>query len=213
MPARRSRLPRVVDLLDHEGLIEPEPAGRRRASRSATSRASRSRSRRRATCGCRSLARGDEGFLLAHGLLDTARLRPQPSVRRRDPARRGGGRAGARRSSAFRSRSARSTVTECQMVNQFVGSPTEPPQFTRGYGLVFGHAERKAMAMALVDRALRGRELGEAAERAGAGRGVRAVPRRQRRGVGLRAAPEAARTTSTSSPSCRCCARCAWTWK
>ncbi len=35
------------------------------------------------------------------------------------------------------------------------------PQFTRGYGLVFGHGERKAMAMALCDRALRARELGE----------------------------------------------------
>jgi alpha-D-ribose 1-methylphosphonate 5-triphosphate synthase subunit PhnI len=54
-------------------------------------------------------------------------------------------------------------VTECQMVNQFKGSRTEPPQFTRGYGLVFGHAERKAMAMALVDRALRAEELGEEA--------------------------------------------------
>jgi alpha-D-ribose 1-methylphosphonate 5-triphosphate synthase subunit PhnI len=53
------------------------------------------------------------------------------------------------------------TVTECQMVNQFHGSRTEPPQFTRGYGLVFGHGERKAMAMALVDRALRAAELGE----------------------------------------------------
>jgi alpha-D-ribose 1-methylphosphonate 5-triphosphate synthase subunit PhnI len=47
------------------------------------------------------------------------------------------------------------------MVNQFKGSRTEPPQFTRGYGLVFGHGERKAMAMALVDRALRAAELGE----------------------------------------------------
>jgi alpha-D-ribose 1-methylphosphonate 5-triphosphate synthase subunit PhnI len=54
-------------------------------------------------------------------------------------------------------------VTECQMVNQFRGSASAPPQFTRGYGLVFGGAERKAMAMALVDRALRGRELGEEA--------------------------------------------------
>ena len=53
------------------------------------------------------------------------------------------------------------TVTECQMVNQFTGSRAEPPQFTRGYGLVFGHGERKAMAMALVDRALRAEELGQ----------------------------------------------------
>jgi alpha-D-ribose 1-methylphosphonate 5-triphosphate synthase subunit PhnI len=52
-------------------------------------------------------------------------------------------------------------LTECQMVNQFAGSRTEPPQFTRGYGLAFGHNERKAMGMALVDRALRAREFGE----------------------------------------------------
>ena len=54
-------------------------------------------------------------------------------------------------------------VTECQMVNQFKGSRAEPPQFTRGYGLVFGHGERKAMAMSLVDRALRAEELGQEA--------------------------------------------------
>lgn len=52
-------------------------------------------------------------------------------------------------------------VTECEMINQFKGSATEPPQFTRGYGLAFGEAERKAMAMALVDRSLRASELGE----------------------------------------------------
>ncbi|WP_227284208.1 carbon-phosphorus lyase complex subunit PhnI [Boseongicola sp. H5] len=53
------------------------------------------------------------------------------------------------------------TVTECETVNQFTGSKTEPPQFTRGYGLVFGHTERKAISMALVDRAMRWQELGE----------------------------------------------------
>jgi alpha-D-ribose 1-methylphosphonate 5-triphosphate synthase subunit PhnI len=47
------------------------------------------------------------------------------------------------------------------MVNQFKGSAKAPPQFTRGYGLVFGQAERKAMAMSLCDRALRASELGE----------------------------------------------------
>jgi alpha-D-ribose 1-methylphosphonate 5-triphosphate synthase subunit PhnI len=52
-------------------------------------------------------------------------------------------------------------LTECQMVNQFKGSKTVAPQFTRGYGLVFGFGERKAMAMALVDRAMRAGELGE----------------------------------------------------
>lgn len=52
-------------------------------------------------------------------------------------------------------------LTECETVNQFVGSKTEQPQFTRGYGLVFGQTERKAISMALVDRALRWEELGE----------------------------------------------------
>ncbi len=52
-------------------------------------------------------------------------------------------------------------LTECETVNQFKGSKTEPPQFTRGYGLVFGQSERKAIAMSLVDRALRWQELGE----------------------------------------------------
>jgi alpha-D-ribose 1-methylphosphonate 5-triphosphate synthase subunit PhnI len=52
-------------------------------------------------------------------------------------------------------------LTECETVNQFKGSKTEPPQFTRGYGLVFGQTERKAISMALVDRALRWEELGE----------------------------------------------------
>ena len=54
-------------------------------------------------------------------------------------------------------------VTECEMVTQFKGTAETPPQFTRGYGLAFGHAERKAMAMALVDRALRHRgQVGQA---------------------------------------------------
>ena len=52
-------------------------------------------------------------------------------------------------------------VTECQMVSQFAGNADEAPRLTRGYGLVFGYNERKAMSMALVDRALRARELGE----------------------------------------------------
>ncbi|NER81643.1 MAG: carbon-phosphorus lyase complex subunit PhnI [Leptolyngbya sp. SIO1D8] len=56
------------------------------------------------------------------------------------------------------------TVTEVQMVNQFQGSKDIPPQFTQGYGLTFGYNERKAMAMALVDRALQAKDLGEALE-------------------------------------------------
>ena len=53
------------------------------------------------------------------------------------------------------------TVTEVQMLNQFKGSKEIPPQFTQGYGLTFGYNERKAMAMALVDRALQAKDLDE----------------------------------------------------
>lgn len=54
-------------------------------------------------------------------------------------------------------------MTECEMVNGFVDPQNEPPHFTRGYGLTFGMSERKAMAMALVDRALQAPEYGEEA--------------------------------------------------
>ena len=53
------------------------------------------------------------------------------------------------------------TLTECEMVNQFRDDDDQLPRFTRGYGLAFGQSERKAMAMALVDRSLRAQELGE----------------------------------------------------
>jgi alpha-D-ribose 1-methylphosphonate 5-triphosphate synthase subunit PhnI len=52
-------------------------------------------------------------------------------------------------------------MTECQTVNQFKGGGDLPPMFTRGYGLCLGHNERKALSMAIVDRALRSVELGE----------------------------------------------------
>ncbi|WP_164066291.1 carbon-phosphorus lyase complex subunit PhnI [Serratia marcescens] len=52
-------------------------------------------------------------------------------------------------------------LTECEMVNGFVDPKDHPPHFTRGYGLVFGRAERKTMAMALVDRALQSPDYGE----------------------------------------------------
>ncbi|MEW5560404.1 carbon-phosphorus lyase complex subunit PhnI [Enterobacter asburiae] len=52
-------------------------------------------------------------------------------------------------------------MTECEMVNGFVAPEEEAPHFTRGYGLVFGLSERKAMAMALMDRALQAPEYDE----------------------------------------------------
>lgn len=52
-------------------------------------------------------------------------------------------------------------VTECDMVHQFILGKDGKPRLTHGYGITFGRCERKAMAMAIVDRALRSAELGE----------------------------------------------------
>lgn len=106
------------------------------------------------------LARGDEGFLLALGYSTQRGFgRTHPFV--------GEVRLGEVEVSflpeelGFAVPLGRVQVTECQMVNGHTGSAGTPPQFTRGYGLVFGQSERKAMAMSLVDRALRAREFGE----------------------------------------------------
>ncbi|WP_342739943.1 carbon-phosphorus lyase complex subunit PhnI [Bradyrhizobium sp. B117] len=52
-------------------------------------------------------------------------------------------------------------LTECQTVHLTTGDGSLPPRYTRGYGLVFGHGERKSLSMAMLDRALRSTELGE----------------------------------------------------
>ena len=56
------------------------------------------------------------------------------------------------------------TVTECQMVGGAVSRDGNAPQYARGYGLTFGHCERKSMSMAIVDRALRDRPVDEKPE-------------------------------------------------
>lgn len=48
-------------------------------------------------------------------------------------------------------------VTECQMISNARSVGEEPPRYARGYGLTFGHNERKTMSMAIVDRALKNR--------------------------------------------------------
>jgi alpha-D-ribose 1-methylphosphonate 5-triphosphate synthase subunit PhnI len=53
------------------------------------------------------------------------------------------------------------TMTECLMLSGIASLNGEAPQYTTGYGLSFGHNERKAMSMAICDRALRGAEMGE----------------------------------------------------
>ncbi|MCX4173667.1 MULTISPECIES: carbon-phosphorus lyase complex subunit PhnI [Paraburkholderia] len=152
-------VPRVVTLLDKEGLIEqerptpdaPEPGDLSREPLAfPASRATR----------LQNLARGDEGFLLAMGYAT------QRGYAHTHPF------AGEIRFGTIAVEMELDElgeaveigdidVTECQMINQFAGSGNVAPTFTQGYGLAFGHSERKAMAMALVDRALRTEELGE----------------------------------------------------
>src|SRR5262249_47349615 len=50
------------------------------------------------------------------------------------------------------------TLTESHMTSPGTAGMEKPPQFAGGYGLTFGHCERKAMSMAIVDRALRDAE-------------------------------------------------------
>lgn len=52
-------------------------------------------------------------------------------------------------------------ITECEIVSQFNGTAADEALFTRGYGLVFGDNEKKALSMAIVDRALRAAEFNE----------------------------------------------------
>ncbi|HEX2146684.1 MAG TPA: carbon-phosphorus lyase complex subunit PhnI, partial [Pseudorhizobium sp.] len=150
---------RVSDILAKEGLIEDDgvlpddhPAGdlTREPMEFPMGRDLR----------LQALARGDEGFLLALGYSTQRGYgRNHPFV--------GEIRIGEVEveldvpEMGFAVSLGRIQVTECQMVNQFKGSAKAPPQFTRGYGLVFGQSERKAMSMSLVDRALRAEELGE----------------------------------------------------
>jgi alpha-D-ribose 1-methylphosphonate 5-triphosphate synthase subunit PhnI len=152
-------MPRVIELLDREGLIESETPGEDGGRIGDLTREPLTFPAER-DVRLQNLARGDEGFLLAMGYAT------QRGYGRNHPFA-GEIRHGevavtlAPEELGFPIEIATITVTECQMVNQFKGSATAPAQFTRGYGLVWGGAERKAMAMALVDRALRGRELGE----------------------------------------------------
>jgi alpha-D-ribose 1-methylphosphonate 5-triphosphate synthase subunit PhnI len=157
-----SNTPRVIDLLNAEGLVEnhsiakgdPDPIDlTREPLRFPATRSTR----------LQNLARGDEGFLLAmaystqrgyaHSHPFVGEIRVGSVAVEIEPEELG-----------FEISIGDIEITECEMVNQFAGSKTVPPQFTRGYGLAFGHSERKVMAMSLVDRALRADELGEAIE-------------------------------------------------
>ncbi len=154
-------MPRVADILGREGLVEPEAADPE-ADAAPVPDLTRDPLAFPADRPLRlqNLARGDEGFLLALGYSTQRGYgRTHPFV--------GELRVGTVaveievEELGFAVEIGELELTECQLVNQFAGADGAAPRFTRGYGLVFGHAERKAMSMALVDRALRAGELGE----------------------------------------------------
>nr|WP_067294571.1 carbon-phosphorus lyase complex subunit PhnI [Marinobacterium profundum] len=107
-----------------------------------------------------SLVRGDEGFLLALG------YSTQRGYGRNHPFA-GEIRVGevevliAPEELGFAVSIGDIEVTECELVNGFTHGADEDARFTRGYGLTFGYAERKAMSMALVDRALQADDYDE----------------------------------------------------
>ena len=150
-------VPHVTAILDRDGLIEavppdgtPAPDLTREPLELPACRALR----------LQALARADEGFTLAlaystqrgygrtHAFVGELRIGRVP-VEMEIPEL------------GFAIEIGEIELTECETVNQFKGSRTEPAQFTRGYGLVMGQSERKAIAVSLVDRALRWQELGE----------------------------------------------------
>jgi alpha-D-ribose 1-methylphosphonate 5-triphosphate synthase subunit PhnI len=155
-------MPRVTDLLDGEGLIEAEPEAVSGVEPGDLTRAPLRVPADR-DLRLQQLARGDEGFLLAlgystqrgygstHPFAGEIRI-GEVEVEFEVPEL------------GFAVPLGAVTVSECQMINQFAGSAEIEPSFTRGYGLAFGQVERKVMAMALVDRALRTEELGGAVE-------------------------------------------------
>jgi alpha-D-ribose 1-methylphosphonate 5-triphosphate synthase subunit PhnI len=156
--AQPAPIPPVPSILGHEGLLEPDidrgetpPDLTREPLQFPAGRAAR----------LQAIARGDEGFLMGLGYSTqrgygsnhpfVGELRVGEVEVEIIPPELG-----------FAISIGDMTLTECQMVTQFHGSRSEPAQFTRGYGLAFGHSERRAMAMSLVDRAMRADELGEA---------------------------------------------------
>ncbi|NIZ03824.1 carbon-phosphorus lyase complex subunit PhnI [Thalassospira lucentensis] len=154
-------MPRVLDdILNYEGLIQDEPTPVDEDAPVADLTREPVKFPAGRDLRLQNLSRGDEGFILALGY----------STQR-----------GYANSHAFVGEIRYGTVsveiepeelgfpidigdielTECETVNKFKGSKTKLPQFTRGYGLVFGQNERKSISMALVDRAMRADEMGE----------------------------------------------------
>lgn len=156
-------MPRVADMLGAQGLMEPASAPAQKDAQPFDLTREPMRFPADRDQRLQNLFRGDEGFVLAMGYSTqrgfggvhpfAGEIRLGEVEVEFEPEELG-----------FPISIGEITVTECEMVTQFEGAKDVPPQFTRGYGITFGHGERKAMAMALVDRALRAEEFGEEAK-------------------------------------------------
>lgn len=144
----------IASVFDHEGLLETDPT----PAADAPEPFDLSREPMTFPAGrdqrLQALARGDEGFLLSlayssqrgwgstHPLCAEIRLGEVAVEFAPDEL-------------GFPIEIGELTLTECQMISTVTGGMEKAPEFGRGYGLTFGHCERKAMSMAIVDRALR----------------------------------------------------------
>ena len=154
-------IPRLADILDAESLVEQPAPGDRRAAPPDLTREPLDLPAERPVR-LQNLARADEGFLLsmAYSYQRGFGAKDHPFV--------GEIRIGdvtvefVPEELGFPVVVGRLTLTECIMISRHAGNAQQPPGYVQGYGLTFGNCERKAMSMAMVDRALRCQELGEA---------------------------------------------------
>jgi len=157
------RLPTIAHAMASEGLIEEPPV--RQHDHSGQEKAPYDLTRQPQVYPAdrdqrlQALARGDEGFLLSiayssmrgygtHPLCAEMRM-GEVSV------------TFAPEELGFEIEIADITVSECKMLSAAGETEDLPPRHVWGYGLAFGQSERKAMSMAIVDRSLRAKELGE----------------------------------------------------
>lgn len=155
----REVVPRITELLEGEELIETVTCDGERSTADLTQNPLKLPASRDVRL--QNLARGDEGFLL--GLAYSAQrgfgFAGHPFV-----AEIRSGEVGVTivpKEIGFPIEIGKIRITECLTFNRHDGSPGCAPKFLLGYGIAFGRNERKAIAMALVDRMLRSREIGE----------------------------------------------------
>ncbi len=159
-PFTMEPLPRVMDMLEKQGLMEtgtgdligePTQDLTRQPLKIPAARSIR----------LQALARGDEGFLLssAYSLQRGFGLDRHPFL--------GELRVGfvavmfTPPELGFEIKIGEIKITECFMINRFNGEKNRAPGFENGYGLVFGQNERKAMSVSLLDRSLQNAEDGK----------------------------------------------------